>query len=79
MRAEEIRPDPRRFGTSRRSTVYGYERYAYDHMTLWNVRGPAGYSWDMGLDHFVLTDGRDFDCVEFRVMGFTVDELEEGR
>lgn len=71
----EIRPDPRRFGTSRYSAVYGYERYAYDHMTIWNVRGPNGHMHDMGLDHFVLTAGDEFERVEFRVGGSTVEEL----
>lgn len=72
---EVIRPDPRRFGTDARSVVYPYERYAYDYVTAWDIRGRGNRTYDMGLDHFVLTDGDDFDRVEFRVMGYTIDEL----
>lgn len=76
--SEEIRPDPRRWGTRRASHAYPYERYAYDYITAWDIRGAGSRTWDMGLDHFILTDGDDFDRVEFRVMGFTIDELPGG-
>lgn len=74
---EEIRPDPRRVGTDARSVVYPYERYAYDYMTAWDIRGRGTRTYDMGLDHFILTDeeGEDFERVEFRVMGYTIEEL----
>lgn len=77
----EIRPDRGETGINSArafSQVYDYGPHAVDYMTMWDVLGPKGRYYDMGLDHFILTPDGDFDRVEFRIRGDTLDELPGG-
>lgn len=59
---------PSKNGIAKSTVPYDYREYFYDWMEFLDVKGPNGRYWDMGLDHFILTENGDFDRIEFRIM-----------
>jgi hypothetical protein len=63
-------------GISDQSFVYPYENYAYVWLEAWNFPDYKGNPhFDFGIDHFILTDNGDFDCIDVRIAGEKLEDL----